>query len=122
MVSWTRRGLRKQSGVSRKAAKRRAAEELLRHARKLKPQLAALRRSAQGYHRFLALEVSSAEIELLATPEADLLGSLECLCNSDLEPVEKKLAEVEAHLAPTPPRQAGRRRLRRPAPRRPAKQ
>jgi hypothetical protein len=78
-------------------AKRRAGDELLGVARRLKPELRALTRSARRYHRLLDPEVSDDEVELLASPEADLLGSLECLLNSDLAPVVRKLAEVEAY-------------------------
>ena len=77
--------------------KRRAGEELLGVALRLKPELAALKRSARRYHQLLDPEVSDREIEVLATPEADLLGSLECLVNSDLDPVVSKLSEVEAY-------------------------
>lgn len=84
-------------GGAGETAKERAGEELLGVARRLKPELVALRRSARRYHQLLDPEVSDREIEVLATPEADLLGSLECLVNSDLEPVVKKLYEVEAY-------------------------
>jgi len=91
-----------KAGVHREVAKGRAAEELIGQARSLKPQLAALKRSAQRYHRLLSPEVSAAEIEVLSTPEADLLGSLEILVNSEIEPVLRKLDEVEALLVPAP--------------------
>jgi hypothetical protein len=84
-------------GGASETAKRRAGEELLGVTRRLKPELAALKRSARRYHKLLDPEVSDGEVEVLATPEADLLGSLECLVNSDLEPVVRKLGEVEAY-------------------------
>ena len=87
----------RSEGGRGETAKRRAGEELLGAARRVKPELVALGRSARKYHRLLDPEVSAGEIERLTTPEADLLGSLECLVNSDLEPVVKKLSEVEAY-------------------------
>jgi hypothetical protein len=91
-----------KAGVRREVAKGRAAEELIGQARSLKPQLAALKRSAQRYHRLLSPEVSAAEIEVLSTPEANLLGVLEILVNSEIEPVVRKLDEVEALMVPSP--------------------
>ena len=108
-----RRGRGGQAGTRRESAKRLAAEELLRRARSLRPQLAALDRSARGYHKLLETEVSSAEIEAMATPEAELLGSLECLLNSDLEPVSQKLAELEELLGEPPRRKEPARPARR---------
>jgi len=92
---------------NRESAKRLAAQELLRQARSFRPHLAALDRSARDYHKLLEAEVSLAEIEAMATPAAELLGSLECLLNSDLEPVSQKLDELEELLV-EPPRRSGR--------------
>ena len=95
-------------GGGGETVKRRAGEELLGVARRLKPQLSAFERSARKFHKLLEPEVSDADVETMATPEADVLASLECLVNSDLEPVLTKIAEVEAYFRVRRPRR-GRR-------------
>ena len=102
-----RRGiLRIPSGARWTGAKKQAAEELLECAQSLMPELAALDRSARRFHKFLSREVSAAEIAVLATPAADLLGSLEILYNSEIKPIVNRLGEVEVFLTPRPSRAA----------------
>ncbi len=64
----------------------------------MKSQMAELIKSGRELHRALAPTVSDDEIEVMRTPAANLLGTLECLIVEDLKSVVQKLEELDALL------------------------
>jgi len=91
--------------VRRRRLKKRGLENLLRQTRQLREQLAVYKRTAQDIQGSLDQILPDSEVELMVTPRADLLGTLECLLNDDLEAAVRHLGEVEELLAgPVVPR------------------
>lgn len=70
------------------------AADLLRQTRQLKAQLSIFGRTARKVHRRLDPAVPDEEVEVMRTPAANLLGTLECLIADDFKPVFKKLDEL----------------------------
>ncbi len=76
----------------------RAAENLLRQTTQLKGQMSGFRGSAREIMRSLDKALPNAEVEAMVTPEANVLGTLECLLAEDFEPALRKLSELESLL------------------------
>jgi hypothetical protein len=89
---------RTEAGEPRMDAKRRAAEDLARRAHRLKSELAGFKRTARKLHAALEPEVSDAEVEVMKSPQANLLGTLECLVSEDVGPLTMRLDELDALL------------------------
>ncbi|HEV8583138.1 MAG TPA: hypothetical protein VGX68_29070 [Thermoanaerobaculia bacterium] len=73
---------------------RKKAETLLLRTGRLKRELAAFQRSARAVMEPLNESVSEAEIAEMATPQANILGTLENLLNQDLGDVRRQLDEL----------------------------
>jgi len=76
----------------------RKAEDLLSETRRLKEQVLSFKRSARGLMGPLNKIVSAAEIEAMATPRANALGTLENLHYQDLGDLVRQLTELESDL------------------------
>jgi hypothetical protein len=84
----------------RKEAMTRAAEDLLRQARKLRKRMVVFDRKAQGF--LGRLEIPDEEVAAMSTPASNLLGTLECLCGDDLKAALRKLDELDGLLREGP--------------------
>jgi hypothetical protein len=80
-------------GLLGKPATRKAAD-LLRQTHQLRAQLSVFVRTARAFHRRLNQRIPDDEVEAMRTPEANLLGTLECLIAEDFTSVFKKLDEL----------------------------
>ena len=81
---------------------RRKAEDLLRQSWQLKETLTSFERSAQAMMPALRKVVPPAEDEVMASPRANVLGTLEVLLNSDFPGVLRQLDEMEGYLQADP--------------------
>ncbi|HEV8578731.1 MAG TPA: hypothetical protein VGX68_06565 [Thermoanaerobaculia bacterium] len=78
------------------------SEDLLREALQLKRRLGAFERSAREIMPPLRRRVSSAENEVMASPRANVLGTLEHLLDQDVPDVLRQLEELTTYLRADP--------------------
>jgi hypothetical protein len=100
--------------MRRRRPNKRALRDLLRQTQQLQKQVAAFKASAGGVHGSLDPLVPDDEVEIMESARADLLGTLECLLNEDLEDAVRHLGELEELLESDetglePHRRAGKR-------------
>jgi len=98
--AWTSR-LWRADGMPRRSL-RSETEDLLRETRQLKRRLEIFQRSAREIMPPLRKRVSSAENEVMVSPRANVLGTLEHLLNQDVPDVLRQLEELTTHLRTDP--------------------
>src|SRR6185295_10001025 len=89
--------------MRRRRPNKRALRDLLRQTQQLQKQMAAFKASAGGVHGSLDPLVPDDEVEIMESARADLLGTLECLINEDLEDAVRHLCELEKLLVSDEP-------------------